>query len=116
MQNSVNRIAQKSKNERGAALVMALLMSFLLLAAAGGLIMEASMNTANVTDATAEQQAYNAAESGIQSAVNALRGGVVLSDANRIDTSKPATDKANKIDFVKAITLQYSNMGTTGND
>jgi hypothetical protein len=116
MQNRVSKTAKACKNERGAALVMALLMSFLLLAAAGGLIMEASMNTANVTDSTAEQQAYNAAESGIQSAVNAFRGGVVLSDANRIDTSKPATDKANKIDFVKAITLQYSNMGTTGND
>jgi hypothetical protein len=31
------------------------------------------MNAANVTDAIAEQQAYHAAESGIQSAVHILR-------------------------------------------
>jgi hypothetical protein len=106
----------KREKEKGAALVMALLMSFLLLAAAGGLLLETSLGTANVTDATAEQQAYNAAESGIQSAVNVFRGNVILSDANRIDTSKPATDKANKIDFVKAITQQYSNLSTSGLD
>ncbi len=57
------------KNERGAALVMVLMISFLLLVAVTALLLEASMNTANVTDATAEEQAYYAAESGIQSVV-----------------------------------------------
>jgi hypothetical protein len=38
------------------------------------LLLEASMNTANITDATAEDQAYYAAESGIQDTINALRG------------------------------------------
>ena len=56
------------KNERGAALVMVLLISFLLIIAVGALLLEASMNTANMTDATAEEQAYYAAESGIQTA------------------------------------------------
>ena len=86
---------QKQKNERGAAMVMALLVSFMLLVASAGLLMESSMNTQNVTDATAEQQAYNAAESGIQSAVNVLRGNTVPSPL--LDSSKPATDAANKI-------------------
>ncbi len=62
------------KNERGAALVTVLMISFLLLVAVGALLLETSMNTANVTDATAEQQAYYAAESGIQTALNVLRG------------------------------------------
>src|SRR5687767_8491119 len=61
------------KNEKGAAMIMALLISFLLLIASAGLLLESSMNAANMTDAVAEQQAYHAAESGIQSAVHVLR-------------------------------------------
>ena len=91
-------------------MVMALMVSFLLLIASAGLLMESSMNTQNVTDATAEQQAYNAAESGIQSAVNVLRGNTVPNPL--IDSSKPATDAANKITFVKALKPPTSN--TTG--
>ncbi|NNE67520.1 MAG: hypothetical protein HKN33_13230 [Pyrinomonadaceae bacterium] len=96
------------KNERGAAMVMVLLMAFLLLAASAGLLLEASLNTANVTDATAEQQAYNAAESGIQSVLNVLRGNTVPSVL--LDNSKPADDPANRIDFKKAIDLADSNL------
>lgn len=60
--------------ERGAALVMVLMIAFLLLVASAALLLESSMNTANVTDSVAEQQAYYAAESGIQSALDVLRG------------------------------------------
>src|SRR6476620_3445357 len=101
-----DNLKRSRKNERGAAMVMALLVSFLLLIASAGLLLEAAFNTQNVTDATAEQQAYNAAESGIQSAVNALRGNV---NANPlIDTTSPATTasiKNNKLNFVKALKL-----------
>ena len=96
------------KNEKGAAMVMALMVSFLLLIASAGLLLETSMNTQNVTDATAEQQAYNAAESGIQSTLNVLRGNVPPSPL--FDTSKPATDPANRIDFVKALKTDFSNL------
>ncbi len=61
------------KNERGAALVTVLMITFLLLVAVIGLLLESSTATANVTDATAEEQAYYAAESGIQSVVKVLR-------------------------------------------
>src|ERR1043165_4944028 len=94
--------------EKGAAMVMALMISFLLLAASAALLLESSLNTQNVSDATAEQQAYNAAESGIQSAVNVLRGNIVPSPL--LDPSKPATDDANKISFVKALPLSSSNV------
>lgn len=100
-------IGKARKNEKGAALVMVLLISLLLLVASAGLLLEVSMNTANVTDATAEQQAYNAAESGIQSAINVLRGNTV--PAQLIDPTRPATDPANRITFRKAITLSTSN-------
>ncbi|MDH3493239.1 MAG: hypothetical protein OEM82_06780 [Acidobacteriota bacterium] len=96
------------ESEKGAAMVMVLLMAFLLLAASAGLLLESSMNTANVTDATAEQQAYNAAESGIQSVLNVLRGNTVPSVL--LDDTKPATDPANLIDFKRAIDLSASNL------
>src|SRR5690606_13912244 len=105
MENTV-----KNNGERGAAMVMALLVSFLLLVASAGLLLESSTNSMNVTDATAEQQAYNAAESGIQSAVHVLRDNITLADADRIDPTKPATDKANRIDFRKALKLETSNL------
>jgi type II secretory pathway component PulK len=70
-------IQKNRENEKGAAMVMALMMSFLLLVGSAGLLLESALNTQNVTDATAEQQAYNAAESGIQSAINVLRGNTV---------------------------------------
>lgn len=98
---------RSKKDERGAAMVMVLLIALLLLTASAGLLLETSMNTQNVTDSTAEQQAYNAAESGLQSAINVLRGNVVPSPL--LDTSKPATDPANLINFRKAITLATSN-------
>lgn len=111
--NTDNEVRIKDREgERGAAMVMALLVSFLLLVASGGLLLEASFNTMNVTDSTAEQQAYNAAESGIQSAVYVLRDNVTLADADRLDTSVPATHRNNRISFVKALKLNTSNAGT----
>jgi hypothetical protein len=98
----------KRKGEKGAALVMALMVSFLLLAASAGLLLESSLNTQNVSDATAEQEAYNAAESGIQSAINVLRGNVAPNPL--LDSTKPATDAANKINFVRALTPATSNV------
>ena len=96
------RKLKNRENEKGAAMVMALLISFLLLVASAGILLESSMNTANVTDATADQQAYNAAESGIQSAIHVLRGNVPPSTA-------PTTEKIN---FVKAIARNSSNLPT----
>ncbi len=109
---------QTSKNrdgEKGAAMVTVLLIAFLLLTASAGILLEATVNTANVTDAVAEQQAYNTAESGIQTTLNVLRGNVAPNPL--LDTSKPATDQANKINFIKALKLATSNKsGETGTE
>jgi len=104
MQTGKNR-----EGEKGAAMVMVLMITLLLLAAIGGLLLEVSMNTANVTDATAEQQAYNAAESGIQSAINVLRGNAVPDPL--FNTSTPGSPD-NKIDFRKAVSLSKSNLSS----
>lgn len=97
---SAQQAAKKNyrKNERGAALVTVLMVSFLLLVAVVGLLLEASMNTANVTDATAETQAYYAAESGIQDTINVLRGNSVYEQTT-----------GDKIDYFKATRLCKSN-------
>lgn len=104
----------KRKNERGAALVTVLMVSFLLIVAVTALLFEASMNTANVTDATAEQQAYYAAESGIQSVINVLRHNTAPNPL--LDPTKtpyppdPNANPANKIDYFKASRIRYSNV------
>jgi hypothetical protein len=99
-------------NEKGAAMVMALMVSFLLLVASAGILLESALNTQNVSDATGEQQAYNAAESGIQSAINVLRGNVAPNPL--LDATKPATDPANRISFVRALKLNTSNLAGDG--
>lgn len=121
MDRSKNR-----QNEKGAAMVMVILISFLLLLACAGLLLESSLNSANVTDAVAEQQAYYAAESGIQSSLNVLRGNSApviaanesmsgwassFNPLNLIETrvSAEAASSADRIDFRKAVTLSGSN-------
>ncbi len=94
--------------EKGAAMVMVLLISFLLLIASAGILLESSMNTANVSDATADQQAYGAAESGIQSALNVLRGNVKANP--QFDTTKLSSSPVNRIDYIKALKLDSSNL------
>ncbi len=109
-------VSRKRENEKGAALIMALLVSFLLLVASAGLILESTANTMNVTDSTAEQQAFNAAESGIQAAVYALRDNITLPDDLRLDDSQPATAKVNRMNYLRALDPQFSNLTTTGAD
>jgi hypothetical protein len=107
------KLRKNREGEKGAAMITVLLVAFLLLTASAGILLEASMNTANLTDAVSEQQAYNAAESGIQSTLNVLRRNVVPNPL--IDSSKPASDPANQIDFLKALKLATSNKtGETG--
>ena len=60
--------------ERGAALLVSLLISTILLVAGGALVMVTSMSAGNAIGSTAEVQAYYGAEAGLQAALNALRG------------------------------------------
>ena len=103
----MDKNTNERKGEKGAALVTVLMVTLVLLVASTGLLLEATMNTANVTDAISEQQAYVAAESGLQSAINVLRGNVTPSVL--LDTSKPANDPANLINYIRALKLNHSN-------
>ncbi|HKS08346.1 MAG TPA: hypothetical protein VJS13_02295 [Pyrinomonadaceae bacterium] len=62
--------------EKGAALVIAILLATLLLAVAGTVLLTSGMSSITSIDATAELQAYYGAESGLEAALNVLRGHV----------------------------------------
>lgn len=63
-------------NEKGAALITAVLLSLLLLAAGGTLILTTTMSGVTARDSTAEMQAYYAAEAGIARSLEVLKGNV----------------------------------------
>lgn len=64
------------KGERGAALLTTLLISMLVLAAGMALVTSTSLTKTTSIDATAEQQAYSAAEAGLDAALNVIRGNI----------------------------------------
>jgi hypothetical protein len=103
-------ITNTKKNENGAALITVLMISLILLVASTGLLLESGLNAANVTDAIAEEQAYTAAESGIQSTLNVLRGN--SPPISLLDTSAPATSTTNLINYRRALKMSSSNLST----
>ena len=74
---NLNQARSKRHNERGAALITAVLLSMLLLAAAGTLILTTAMAGVTATDSVAEMQAYYAAEAGVSRTLEVLRGNVI---------------------------------------
>src|SRR5258705_7588537 len=72
----LNDGVSRRRDERGAALITTILLSFLLLAAGGTLILTSTMTGTTAVESTAEMQAYYAAEAGVASALNVLRGNV----------------------------------------
>ena len=84
--------------ERGAALITMLLVSILLLGAGAALIVSTTMSANNTIGSTPEMQAYYVAESGMQSALNVLRGNV-----------KPLVTATDRMSFRTAIIPNISN-------
>jgi hypothetical protein len=70
------KFCESRAGERGAALITAVLLSMLLLAAGGVLILTSTMTGITARDSTAEMQAYYAAEAGIAKTLEVLRGNV----------------------------------------
>jgi hypothetical protein len=69
-------LCESRAGERGAALITAILLSLLLLAAGGVLILTSTMTGVTARDSTAEMQAYYAAEAGVAKTLEVLRGNV----------------------------------------
>ena len=64
------------RGEKGAALVISILIATLLLAVAGTVILTSGMSAITSIEGTAEVQAYYGAESGLEAALNVIRGHV----------------------------------------
>jgi type II secretory pathway pseudopilin PulG len=109
---TVTDAARRRPNERGVALVTMLLISLLLLAAGGAVILTTAMSATNSIDSAAETQAYYAAQAGLQSTLNVLRGNVAPNPL--IDPSSPSAS-GNKISFRKAVTASTSNTSSDTN-
>ena len=92
--------------ERGAALITAVLLSLLLLAAGGILILTSTMTGITARDSTAEMQAYYAAEAGVARVLEVLRGNV---------ESSPAGTKASFKNIVCSPTLWTTTSGASVN-
>ncbi|HVF22317.1 MAG TPA: pilus assembly PilX N-terminal domain-containing protein [Pyrinomonadaceae bacterium] len=89
--------ASDRHGEKGAALVISILIATLLLAVAGTVILTSSMSATTSIDATAELQAYYGAESGLEASLNVLRGHIQpngiagttrMGFRNAVDTAK----------------------------
>lgn len=96
--NQTNR-----KSERGAALVLVLFASLLVLACALMLLLTTTISTTNAISSTDEMQAYYAAEAGLQDALNVLRGNVA-----------PHPNDGTKMNFKNAINVGTSNNPSSG--
>jgi len=91
------------KSERGAALIMVLFTSLLILAAALMLVLTSTITATNAISSTDETQAYYAAEAGLQDALHVLRGNVV-----------PHPNDGTKMNFKNAINVGTSNNPSSG--
>jgi hypothetical protein len=92
--------------EKGAALITAVLLSMLLLAAGGTLVLTSTMTGITARDSTAEMQAYYAAEAGISRTLEVLRGNV---------QSNPAGTRASFTNIVCTPTLWTNTSGASVN-
>lgn len=98
------KLSSHRESERGAALLSMLLVTILLLGAGGALITTTMMSATTTIDSTAEMQAFYIAESGMQSALNVLRGNV-----------QPLVTASDRMSFRAAIMPDISNgPGNTG--
>src|SRR5438045_2767268 len=91
------------QDERGAALITAVMVSLIVMTLAAALLLTTSMSTTNAVSATDEAQAYYAAEAGMQAALNVMRGNIA-----------PNPNDGTKINFKNAVNVATSNNPSSG--
>ncbi|HTG92261.1 MAG TPA: pilus assembly PilX N-terminal domain-containing protein, partial [Pyrinomonadaceae bacterium] len=97
-------------NERGAALITSLLVSMLLLIVGGALILTTNIAQGLAIDSTAELQAYYAAEAGVNTTLNILRGNV---DSNPAGTKATFRNVADNSTLTNWLTYDATVHGTS---
>ena len=103
MHSTLIAFERDRKSERGAALIMVLLATFLILGASLTLLVTTTISATNAISSTDEMQAYYAAEAGLQDALNVLRGNVA-----------PHPNDGTKMNFKNAINVGTSNNPSSG--
>lgn len=112
--------ASDRHDEKGAALVISILIATLLLAVAGTVILTSGMSAVTSIDATAELQAYYGAETGLEAALNVIRGHVApngiagttrMGFRNAVDTSKSNRNSDTSTVARLSAWLNYDNDG-----
>lgn len=101
--------AARREGERGAVLITVLLISTMLLLVGGTLLMTTSLTASGSFDATTEQQAYYAAESGLQNTVRVLRGNVAPAPLFATNPTTGGVAAQNLINFRRVVTRANSN-------
>lgn len=96
------RTASNRQGEKGAALVISILIATLLLAVAGAVILTSGMSATTSIDATAELQAYYGAETGLEATLNVLRG-------HRQPNGLPSTTRIGFRNAVDPLTSNHAN-------
>ena len=91
---------QQSRQERGAALITVLMISTLLLATGGALVLVTGLSTRTTIDETAEMQALYSAETGLQDTLNVLRGNT---------NPRGSLAATTQINFRRAIDVAFAN-------
>ena len=99
MTRQTKRISDRH-GEKGAALIISILIATLLLAVGGTVIITTGMSVTTSIEGTAELQAYYAAESGLEDALNVIRGHVAPHGI-------PSTTRMN---FLTAVDPETSNI------
>jgi len=100
---SVPNVSGTRQSERGAALLTVLLISVLLFATSGALILTTALATRTAVDSTSELQAYYSAEAGLEKSLSVLRGQIAPNSA---------LPGGAKINFRDAVTPSTSNLPT----
>ncbi|MFN2532046.1 MAG: hypothetical protein ABR555_12185 [Pyrinomonadaceae bacterium] len=111
---TANRLCEARRGERGAALVTALLLSALLLAAGGTLILTTSITGTNAVDSTAEMQAYYAAEAGVARTLNVVRGNVESNPIGTRATFRNVVSSPNVWPATSGNLVNVANDGSSG--
>jgi hypothetical protein len=119
MKRQPKRVSDRH-GEKGAALVISILIATLLLAVAGTVILTSGMSAVTSIDATAELQAYYGAESGLEASLNVLRGHVQpngiagttrMGFRNAVDPSKSNRNSDDSTVARMSAWLNYDNDG-----
>lgn len=116
----MKRTISDRHGEKGAALVISILIATLLLAVAGTVILTSGMSATTSIEGTAELQAYYAAESGLEAALNVIRGHVApkgipnttrMGFRNAVDRSKSNRNSDNSTTARLSAWLNYDDEG-----